>query len=60
MTDEATALAAIAAVLGAPNATPDVLAQTVVDLVASVADLRTRVYPALVDQTLAAHNVHLP
>lgn len=60
MTSDAAAMLVIATVLGAPDATPEETAQTVFDLVAAVTDLRTKVYPALVDRCLAARNVHLP
>ncbi len=57
------ALAAIAAALNVADpdtATPAQVADAVTDLVAAVADLRTHVYPSIVDGVLAAHNVHLP
>jgi len=54
------ALAAIAETLGVPDGTPDEVAATATALVAAIADLRTRVYPALIDTALATHDVHLP
>lgn len=55
------ALAAIAEVLHLPeDATNDAVANGVTDLVAAVADLRTHVYPSIVDGVLAAHGVNLP
>lgn len=54
------AIAAIGAVIGQSDPDPAVVAQTVTDLVAAVADLRTRVYASIVDGTLAAHGVTLP
>jgi hypothetical protein len=55
------ALATIASALNLPDdATPETTAGGVTDLVAAVADLRTRVYPSIVDGVLAAHGVNLP
>jgi len=61
MMNRGEALAAIAAALNLPaDPSNDDVAAGVTNLVAAVADLRTRVYPSIVDGVLAAHGVNLP
>lgn len=54
------AVAAIGAALNLPDdASRDDVVSAVNDVVAAIADIRTRVYPSIIDGVLAAHGVHL-